>query len=45
VTDLNKSIYCLQKFVRWEPSCFMRSVGQTRQSIIVAYRCFSNVPH
>ena len=45
LTDLNKSIYCLQKFVGWEPNCFMRTDGETRQSLIVAFRSFSNVPH
>jgi len=45
LTDLNKSIYCLQKFVRWESSCFMRADGQTRHSLIFAFRCFPNVPH
>ena len=45
LTDLNKSIYCLQKFVAWEPNSFMRADGQTRHSLILAFRCFPNVPH
>jgi hypothetical protein len=44
LTDLNKSI-CLQNFVRWERSCFMRADGQTRQYLMVAFLCFSNMPH
>jgi len=43
--DLNKSIYYLQKFVGWESSCFMRADGQTRHSLILAFRFFPNVPH
>jgi hypothetical protein len=44
LTDLNKSICCLQKFVRWERNCFMWADGETRQCLIVASHCFSKVP-
>jgi hypothetical protein len=44
LTDLNKRICCLQKFVRWERNCFMRADGQTRQSLIVAFRSFPKLP-